>query len=531
MVKCAEGLFVRQGRLIGSSLRLLKSPSGSILLLSLLLVPLFSCSGGPDAIAFCPLSQTLLTYEGLRATVIYGYNAAQMDIDAAEMIADHISSIGGEAIVLNASSVDATILEGGNLILVGGPEANHYSAEANELVEAKLVIRDGKWFVKLYPWSGFMWGKRYGLVEGLANPWNENYTLIYVAGVDRYGTMASAKALLEMSDEIGVYAALIWYDRGFAIIIRKETILIPPTLPPELVFLNSTKPGGVPLDATRVWVILENVTGWYRLRNATQDQLVFNQSYNSFFLERNVNQSRAMGFGENVSMFLGRYFNSTVLELQVELPWTKAFLNHTPAFSNFSLYTMPALIEKGQVAPIPWSQGRAFLMIEEILADGTFQVFLLLLKDGGLVPWDLVTIDLDTTRRENLSISLGPDIQPTNVTFLVTENFTSTGWARMMLRVDFGFQPAGLLNLTDTAVVGDDLNFSEIGLFVQGSGANLWVAKVGRMLVPYCEGLVKMQCGVAIVDPSVWEICQRSKRYLPFDEDDWLVAATAIPGA
>ncbi|RLG47584.1 MAG: hypothetical protein DRN92_02895 [Thermoproteota archaeon] len=478
-----------------------------------------------DLRPFCPLKTVLMTKEGPKALIIYGQNAAQMDVEAAELIADYVTSIGGEATVINASSVTQSELRSNHLIVVGGPVANSFSETVNETSRFLFILREDGWYFKLDFSPGGTWGGELevGVVGAMPSPWNENYTLIYVAGINRYATYSSALELVELGDSTDYWAVVVLNRYGSPLPIRDYKIYEPPPTPPELSFLNITKEGGVPSGVTRVWVITQNKTGWYVIRGADPNEYPLNGKYNAFCLEKNVNQSRSLGLGENVTIFLGVYSSSLSYSMEAPAPWTWASLRYNPLYSNFTVFVEGAVLSKDQLVAIPWTEEKAFLQIETIEPDGRFELVVFEYSDGALLGTSLVRLNLTTDRYGSFDISPGPDGNPTTISFYIPSFSLTAGWARIDLRIDYGPQADHSLNLTDVGEVGDDLYpWDGVGLLADYQSGKLWIVKTQRIFVPFYEGLVKD----SFIDPYVWTEC---KPYI-LDDDDWLVATIPISG-
>ncbi len=474
---------------------------------------------------FCPLKTVLMTKEGPKTLIVYGENAAHMDVEAAELISDYITSFGGDVTILNASRVTQSDLRGNHLIVVGGPVANTLSKTVNETSMFLFFKGEDGWYFKLDFSPGGTWGGNLevGIVGAMPNPWNENYTLIYVAGTNRYATYASAIELVELGDSKDYWAVVVLNRYGLPLSLRDYKIYRPPPAPPEISFLNITREGDVPSGVTRVWVITQNDTGWYIIRGANDNEFPLNGKYNAFYLEKNVNQSRSIGLGENVSIFLGVYSSSYSYSLEAPGPWTWASVRYNPLFSNFTVFVEGAVLKKDELVPIPWTNGEAFLQIETIEPDGRFELVIFEYSGRVLLGTSLVRLNLSIERSGSFSISPGPDGNPTTINFYIPEFSLTTEWARIDLRIDYGPQTDHSLNLTDVNEVGDDIvPWDEVGFLLQFQASKLWIVKTHRIYVPFCEGLIKD----SLVDPYVWTEC---KPYI-LDDDDWLVVTIPISG-
>ncbi len=498
----------------------------SLILFILSMIVLIEIKGSDEDLRpFCPLKTVLMTKDGPRALIIYGENAAKMDVDSAELIAEHIASIGGEVTVLNSSAVSQSDLENNHLIVVGGPVANPLSETVNETSKFLFLLQEDGWYFKLDFSPSGTWGGELevGVVGAMPNPWNENYTLIYVAGTNRYATSVSAQELIELGESKGYWAVVVLNRYGYPLPLRDYKIYEPPPTPPELYFLNITKEETVPSGVTRVWVITQDVTGWYIIRGAAPNEYPLNEEYNAFYLENNVNQSRSLGFGENVTIFFGVYSSSLSYPMDAPEPWTWASLRYNPLFSNFTIFVEGAILERNELIPIPWTDAKAFIQIETIEPDGRFELIVFEYVGESLLGTDIVRLNLTTEDSGSFDISPGPDGNSTTISFHIPEYSLTAGWARIDLRIDYGSQPDHSLNLTDVGEVGDDLDpWDEVGLLVEYQKSKLWIVKTQRIFVPFYEGLVKD----SFIDPYVWAEC---KPYI-LDDDDWLVATIPISG-
>lgn len=70
-----------------------------------------------------------------------------------------------------------------NIILVGGPEVNRLTKNISKYLKVSIT--------NTYP------GKNTGVIQTIKNPYNPNYSIMVVAGSDRWGTKACVLALLD----------------------------------------------------------------------------------------------------------------------------------------------------------------------------------------------------------------------------------------------------------------------------------------------------------------------------------------------
>ncbi|MFZ0220825.1 MAG: hypothetical protein WAM42_03915 [Candidatus Nitrosopolaris sp.] len=114
-----------------------------------------------------------------------------------------ISNIPSEFIVkLDADAKAEKVIEGNNLISIGGPGTNIITAEFNKFLPIKFNEKNF--------WSGLVEGssaKPYnldnqGLIAKIKNPYNHEKNIIVVAGVRSIGTKSAVIALTNYSEEI-----------------------------------------------------------------------------------------------------------------------------------------------------------------------------------------------------------------------------------------------------------------------------------------------------------------------------------------
>jgi S-layer like family, C-terminal region len=114
-----------------------------------------------------------------------------------------ISNIPSEFIVkLDADAKAERVIEGNNLISIGGPGTNIITAEFNKFLPIKFNEKNF--------WSGLVAGssaKPYnldnqGLIAKIKNPYNDSKNIIIVAGVRSIGTKSAVIALTNYSEEI-----------------------------------------------------------------------------------------------------------------------------------------------------------------------------------------------------------------------------------------------------------------------------------------------------------------------------------------
>ncbi len=114
-----------------------------------------------------------------------------------------ISNIPSEFIVkLDADAKAEKVIEGNNLISIGGPGTNIITAEFNKFLPIKFNEKNF--------WSGLVEGssaKLYnldnqGLIAKIKNPYNHEKNIIVVAGVRSIGTKSAVLALTNYSEDI-----------------------------------------------------------------------------------------------------------------------------------------------------------------------------------------------------------------------------------------------------------------------------------------------------------------------------------------
>jgi hypothetical protein len=114
-----------------------------------------------------------------------------------------ISNIPSEFIVkLDADAKAEKVIEGNNLISIGGPGTNIITAEFNKFLPIKFNEKNF--------WSGLVErssAKLYnldnqGLIAKIKNPYNHEKNIIVVAGVRSIGTKSAVLALTNYSEDI-----------------------------------------------------------------------------------------------------------------------------------------------------------------------------------------------------------------------------------------------------------------------------------------------------------------------------------------
>ncbi|HDM92872.1 MAG TPA: hypothetical protein ENG69_05720, partial [Candidatus Korarchaeota archaeon] len=165
----------------------------------------------------CPLSKALSVHGIPDAVIIVGDSAAQEDWDAANEIAEFIRfRLGGRAEILNASEAQPEDLREHAVILIGGPVANRYAELPNERAPLRFVKVGKLWTVRTPDNRHFGGLYHFGFAQALINPWDPQVPLLWVAGVDRHGTLGAAKGLLSYSCRDPRVGAVLFmtYDDG-----------------------------------------------------------------------------------------------------------------------------------------------------------------------------------------------------------------------------------------------------------------------------------------------------------------------------
>jgi len=123
-------------------------------------------------------------------------------MESATAIATNIVELGGSKPIIisdaDASDQDRT---DHNLILIGSPDSNHVLIEAYEMGYGTRVTAE-------YP------GENKGILEISANPWNENKSLLIIAGSDEWGVKASVAVLSGSQELDGHRLSVEWGQSG-----------------------------------------------------------------------------------------------------------------------------------------------------------------------------------------------------------------------------------------------------------------------------------------------------------------------------
>ena len=91
-----------------------------------------------------------------------------------------------------------------NIVLVGGPEANRLTREISRYLKVPITNE--------YP------GRYTGVIQTIKNPYNPNYSIIVVAGSDRWGTKASVMALIDGMYREGDITYVEWVNNTYRIL-------------------------------------------------------------------------------------------------------------------------------------------------------------------------------------------------------------------------------------------------------------------------------------------------------------------------
>ncbi len=102
---------------------------------------------------------------------------------------------------LDADAKAEKVLEGGNLISIGGPGTNIVTAEFNKYLPIKF--NEANFWSGLVGKSGKLYNSNnHGLIAKIKNPYSNNGTVIVIAGVRSIGTKSAVIALTNYSQEI-----------------------------------------------------------------------------------------------------------------------------------------------------------------------------------------------------------------------------------------------------------------------------------------------------------------------------------------
>ncbi len=445
----------------------------------------------------CPLSALLTTSGYPQATIIVGDSAAKEDWDAAAELADFIKfRLGGEVAVLNASSVAPSDLRDRPLIIIGGPVANRYAELPNEAAPLRFVKVGNLWTVRTPDNRHFGGMYHFGFAQATTNPWNPELPLLWVAGVDRYGTLGAARGLLAYECRNARVGAVLFatYDDG-RVRVRDEFLAprrpaVWSSPPMSAAFLNAhTNCSAVLMtDAEeRVWMINASHRGWLVPCMVKQDFFPIDSRFNAIYVA-NATESYA-------KIYLGVYAEADGYTAKIRLVpedllrWNDAWLSAVPGRGWVSLYADSGRIFVDDMVTIPWTGGRIAVKLNTLRPDGLAEFVFYVMPDELVFNW--TTVNVTEMWYFDVPLDAGPDGSPTVMRIELLDRDPTRGWLTMRVSFSLELGDGGYLNLSDPAEVGDELYLSEsMGLFLNLQGDRLFLAKEGPITVPVCVGLM-----------------------------------------
>ncbi len=465
-----------------------------------------------ELLGLCPLSSALSVQGIPDAVIVVGDSAAQEDWDAASEIADFIRfRLGGRAEILNASEVQPEDLRNRAVILIGGPVANKYAELPNERAPLRFVKVGKLWTVKTPDNRHFGGMYHFGFAQALTNPWNPQVPLLWVAGVDRYGTLGAAKGLLSYPCQDPRVGAVLFvtYDDGQ---VRVRDEFLAPSRPAAWVsppmsalFLNAHSEcysSLVGVSGERVWMINSSYQGWLVPCNVPEDFYPIDSTYNAIYIGNST--------GKAVEIYLGVYSTAGAYEASLELipddllHWNRSWLAVNPGPMLVSLVADSDRIYVGDIVTIPWTGSGAAIKLNTVRLDGLAEFVFYKMPSELAFNWTI--INLTTTNWFDAQLYLGTDSDPTRLRIEVLNYDLTHGWVELRVSVTLNLPANGALNLTDPAQVGDDLDLTgSVGLFLHFDGERLFLAKQGPISVPICEGLLG---GPGTVDLTKLQACR-----------------------
>lgn len=444
----------------------------------------------------CPLS-ALLTVSGYpRATIVVGDSAAEEDWAAAAELADYVRyRLGGEAVVLSASNVTPSDLRERPVILVGGPVANRYAELPNEEAPLRFVMVGRLWTVRTPDNRHFGGMYHFGFAQATVNPWNPELPLVWVAGVDRYGTLGAVRGLLAYECRNSRVGAVLFvtYDDG-RVRVRDEFLAprrpaIWSSPPMSAAFLNAhTNCSSVLLtDAEeRVWMINASYRGWLVPCMVDQDTFPIDSRFNAVHISNSS--------GSTVKIYLGVYADADGRSARIRLTpedllrWRSSWLTAVPGRGWVTLYADSERMFEDDVATLPWTGGRVAVKLNTLRTDGLTEFVFYVMPDELAFNW--TTVNISEVQFFDVKLDVGPDGEPTTMRIELLDRDPSRGWITM--RVSFTLDLGdGHLNLSDPGSVGDELRLVDsVGAFLEIVRNRLFLAREGPITVPVCVGLV-----------------------------------------
>ncbi len=469
--------------------------------------------------------ETLSIDGSIRVMIIYGSTAAELDVKSAWMLYDYLSSFDGDVKILADNNVTVDQLTKYNLIVVGGPVANTIAAKLNnEFKSAKFEFTSGKWYLKFDGVKYF--GDDYGFCVLEENPYSNGLYAIWIAGTTRYGTKNAVYFLKDQQDSRLGVGFLVKSFRLIRIIVPEEaTVVIKKDREINFVLINNPDPQLLSMEnITKCWIIPTNLSGWNIIEAPNLSYLPFAGKYNALYIIRGF-QIREVLDNLSITVGLGVYIICNGSQCTYKLPQNSQFiLEYENKSRTFKFVAGPYFIPINEQFDIPWTQRNVTITVDEIYSNCTALIEMSV--KGKRVARTKINGSGD------ISFDLGGDGNLTTLKInIVRATQKVGGWFKFTVE----FEDTSILNLTNRKAIGDDLNLTLYGTYVEYSNGTLWILKTDTLEVPVSTTIYryyiemkkaefegefdKVQEYLELMTKEVSEI------HVKFDELNWLVAA------
>lgn len=471
------------------------------------------------------LLETLSIDGSVRAVIVYGSTSAELDVKSAWMLYDYLSTFGGDIKILPDRNVTIDLLTRYHLIVIGGPVANLIAARLNnEFKNARFEFSSGKWYLKFGGVKYF--GDDYGFCVLEENPFSNGLYAIWIAGTTRYGTKHAVDFLRDRQES---HLGVGFLVKGFRLIkiIVPEKVAIVTEKSKEINFVMINNPDPQILareNVTKCWIIPTNLTGWNIIESPNLTYLPFAGMYNAVLVIRGI-QIKEVPENLSIEVGLGVYSvcNGSFCVYK-PLQNDQFALKYDNSTKTFRFIAGPYFIPVNEQFGVPWTQGNVTVKIDEIYSNYT--AFIKVCAESKHA------VEMVINGSGDISFDIGGDGSLTTIKIsMVRATPKVGGWFEFTVE----FRNTTILNLTDKTVIGDDLNLTLYGTYVEFGNGTLWILKTSNLKVPVSTKIYKyylemkkaenegrynkVQEYVELMVKEVAEI------HVEFDELNWLIAA------
>ncbi len=495
------------------------------LLATIVLLLPFIATVNQSSLDLGSLAEALSINGSVRALIVYGSTAAELDVKSAWMLYDYLSTFKGDVKILTDRNVTIDLLTRYHLIVIGGPVANLIAARLNnEFKNARFEFSSGKWYLKFGGVKYF--GDDYGFCVLEENPYSNGLYAIWIAGTTRYGTKHAVDFLRDRQESHLGVGFLVKSFRLIKIIVPEEAaVVIEKTKEINFVMINNPDPQILAREnITKCWIIPTNLTGWNIIRTTNLTCFPFAGKYNAIFIIRGVEIKEAL---ENLSIDvgLGVYSVCNGSYCTYKPSQDSLFsLEYENSTKTFRFTAGPYFIPVKEQIDVPWTHGSVIIKIDEIYSNCTAFITVSVKSqyEVKVVINSLGDISFD---------SGGDGVLTTMKISVVRATPKVGGWFKFTAE----FRNTTSVNLTDKAIVGDDLNLTLFGTYVEFSRGTLWILKTSKFEVPasaniykYYLEMKKAECmGQYDKAHEYMELMveEASRSHVKFDDLNWLIAA------